>query len=240
MKLKLSVLSIFSLLVLSKSLSAQCDPWIQQAYKQLYNRAANSEECNIRNYNNGSWSNYEQLVGYIKAYKSKASNSSFAMPELKGDPWIFQIYQQLYNRKPNAWELNISNYNGGSWKNYDELKNYVKQFQTALSKKNLEIKTAGWANNNVLVGFFIDGKQVAVNVVSAGGGNVVSAGGANVVSAGGANVVSAGGANVVSAGGANILVNSSMAGVSFGGRYVTQSAGTTVVPTSGNSALIIR
>ena len=33
---------------------------------------------------------------------------------LKGDPWIFNAYKDLYNRQPNAWELNIKNYNKGS------------------------------------------------------------------------------------------------------------------------------
>lgn len=237
--------TLLFLFLFSFSKAQNCDPWIIQAYKQLYQRNPSADECNIKNYNNGSWNNYNELVGYIKTYKSKKPAS---MPALTGDPWIFQIYKQLYNRQPNAWELNIKNYNNGSWKNYNELKKYISEFQNSLSKQNLQIKTGPWNNNNVLVGFFINGKQVAVNVVSAGGGNVVSAGGANVVSAGGGNVVSAGGGNVVSAGGANvvaagggnIVVNTSMAGVNFGGRYSVQSAGTTVVATSGNGALIIK
>jgi hypothetical protein len=72
----------------------------------------------------------------------------------------------------------------------------------------MEIKTGPWANNNVVVGFFINRQQVAVNVVAPGGGN--------------------------------IIINENMAGVSFGGRYVTQSEGTRLIPTSGNGALIIR
>jgi hypothetical protein len=213
-----------------------CDPWITQAYKQLYQRNPTAEECNIKNYNNGSWNNYNELVGYIKTFKSK---SSATMPALTGDAWIFQVYKELYNRQPNAWELNIKNYNNGSWNNYDELKKYIGEFQSSLSKQNLQIKTGAY-NGNVLVGFFINGQQVAANVVAAGGGNVVAAGGANVVSAGGANVVSAGSANVVAAGGGNIIVNNNMAGVNFGGRYSVQSAGTKVISTSGSGALIIK
>lgn len=229
--------TLLFLFLFSFSKAQNCDPWITQAYKQLYQRTPTADECNIKNYNNGSWNNYNELVGYIKTYNSKKPAS---MPSLTGDAWIFQVYKELYNRQPNAWELNIKNYNNGSWKNYDELKKYIGEFQNSLSKQNLQIKTGPWNNNNVLVGFFINGKQVAVNVVAAGGGNVVSAGGANVVSAGGANVVSAGGANVVAAGGGNIIVNTGMAGVNFGGRYSVQSAGSTVVATSGNGALIIK
>ncbi len=34
--------------------------------------------------------------------------------QLKGDPWIFQLYKEMYNRQPSAWELNINNYNRNS------------------------------------------------------------------------------------------------------------------------------
>jgi hypothetical protein len=242
MKMKFSFVLFFSVLLISHQVTAQnCDPWIQQAYKQLYQRSASAEECNIKNYNNGSWNSYEELVGYIKSYKKvNTASTQGSMPELKGDPWIFQVYKELYNRRPNAWELNVKNYNNESWNNYGELKNYIQEFQNTTRKQNLDIKTGPWTNDNVVVGFFINGQQVAVNVVSAGGGNVVAAGGANVVSAGGANVVSAGGANVVAAGGGNILVNTGMAGVSFGGRYGVQSSGSKIITTSGKGAMIIR
>lgn len=135
-----------------------------------------------------------------------------SMPKLTGDPWIFQAYKDLYgaNRKPNAWELNIKNYNNGSWTSYEQLKQYVAKYQNMLMEQGIEMKSGGY-NGNVLVAFFKLGKQVAVNVVAAGGGNVVAAGGANVVAAGGANVVAAGGANVVAAGGGNLVVNKSFA-----------------------------
>lgn len=131
-----------------------------------------------------------------------------ALPKLSGDVWIFDAYKALYNRQPNAWELNIKNYNNGSWNNFNDLKSYVQNYQNLLRAQGIEIKTGGY-NGNVLVAFYKNGKQVAVNVVAAGGGNVVAAGGANVVAAGGANVVAAGGANVVAAGGANMVVNKS-------------------------------
>jgi hypothetical protein len=118
------------------------------------------------------------------------------IPQLKGDPWIFQVYSELYGRKPNAWELNIKNYNKGSWNSYDQLKGLVKDYQSYLAQQKIEIRTGGY-NGNVIVGFFRNGRQYAVNVVAAGGANVVAAGGANVVAAGGANVVAAGGANLV-------------------------------------------
>jgi hypothetical protein len=139
------------------------------------------------------------------------------IPQLKGDPWIFQVYSEVYGRKPNAWELNIYNYNNGSWNSYDQLKGLIRDYQNYLKQQKIEIRTGGY-NGNIAVGFFKNGKQVAVNVVAAGGGNVVAAGGANVVAAGGANVVAAGGANVVAAGGGNFTAVAGMAGLKAGER----------------------
>lgn len=235
MKMKFLLVLFISLVASTTVLKAQnCDPWIIKAYSQLYGRRPSSEECNIKNYHNGSWNSYAELVGYIAGYnRNKPGNF------LKGDPWIFQIYTELYNRVPTAWELNINNYNGGSWNNYAELKNYIQAYQNSLRKQGMDIKTAPY-NGNVLVGFFINGQQVAANVVAAGGGNVIAAGGGNVIAAGGGNVIAAGGGNVIAAGGGNIVVNNNMAGVRFGGSYTVSAVGTKVIPTSGKGALIIQ
>ena len=242
MKRKFTTLLTLAAAFIVHTASAQnCDPWIVQAYNELYGEAATPAECNIRNYNNGSWNSYKELQGYIQSYVAR-TNASFVGSEgvtLSGDPFIIRIYQKLYSRYPNAWELNIRNYNNGSWNNYGHLKSLIQAYQNSLSQQHVEIKTAAY-NGNLVTGFFIDGKQVAVNVVSAGGGNVVSAGGANAVAAGGANVVSAGGANVVSAGGANIMINRNMAGVSFGGGRSIQSTSGRSIRTSGSGSLIIR
>lgn len=239
MKKNVLLLAFLTAMVCFTELNAQnCDPWIVNAYKQLYQRNPTAEECNIRNYNNGSWNSYNELVSYIKAYQNKAKTNTTA---LKGDPWILSAYNELYRRQPNVWELNIKNYNNGSWNSYNELKKYIQDFQNNLRNQKLEIRTSEqtWGKHKV-TGFFLNGRQVAVNLVSVDGGNVVAAGGLNVISAGGGNVVSAGGGNVVAVGGGNIRVADGMPGVNFGGRYTVQSAGTQVIPTSGQGALIIR
>jgi hypothetical protein len=151
---------------------------------------------------------------------------------LKGDPWIFQVYKEVYGRQPTGWELNINNYNSGSWNNYAELKKYVQEFQTSLSNNRITIVNQKINDSKILTGFFQNGKLVAANVISPQGGNVIAVGGGNVITAGGANVVAPGGANM--------QISSRLAGVSFGGRYSVQSAGTTIIPASGKSALIIR
>lgn len=183
---------------------------------------------------------YTQMIAFfllVSGFLQTASAESGA-PEVNlvvkaaGDPWIHQAYVEMYRRQPTAWELNIYNYNNGSWSNYNELKQYIRDYHASLSKAGLSINTKDISGGQTLVGFNLTGKQVALDLVSTSDGKVIAAGGANVVAAGGANVVAAGGAN--------LQVNANMAGVFTGNRYTVQSAGTTVVPTSGKGALIIK
>src|ERR1035437_4349529 len=141
--------------------------------------------------------------------------------QLKGDPWIFQAYKELYNLQPNAWELNIKNYNNGSWNNYGELKSYVVQYQRSLSQYNLSITTISLRNGQTAALFNQYGKSIAADVISNDGGSIVATGGGNLVAQGGGNLAS-------------------LPGVSFGSSYTIKSNGTKVIPTSGKGALIIR
>ena len=178
------------------------DPWIIDIYKKLYNRAPNASELKVSNYNNGSWSSYQQLTELIKDYQNRLNSRT--APAVAGDPWIIDIYKKVYGRSPNAAELRISNYNNGRWSSYEELKGYIQQYQNSLRANNIRRERPGAPGN----GSGLGGNVIApggANVVSPGGGNVVSPGGANVVSPGGANVVSPGGANVVSPGGGNVV-----------------------------------
>src|SRR5215210_4790016 len=75
----------------------------------------------------------------------------------KGDPWIYQAYQEEYHRQPTAFELNIKNYNNGSWNNYGELKNYIKQYQAAIKSKNIVITLTPSANNTSTLAFWQKG-----------------------------------------------------------------------------------
>ena len=153
---------------------------------------------------------------------------------IKGDPWIFNAYQDLYNRKPNAWEVNIKNYNKGSWGNYGDLKKYVAAYQAGLSAKGVTINTYFIPGTETsLVCFNRNGKQVAINIVSNDGGKVLQAGGLSISSLPVANQV----ANLLAS---TIKQFSPLLGAFFGGKYTVQAAGTTVIPTSGDGALIFQ
>lgn len=229
MKTKPMLTLLVAVLFASTTLNAQsCDPWITKAYSEMYGKAPSAAECKIQNYNSGKWNSYAELVGYIAGYNRYKAGSF-----LKGDPWIFQAYVELYNRIPNAWELNTQNYNKGSWSSYANLKEYIKQYNSALSQNGIKTIAGKTANNNNAIVFTDNGNNViAVDLVSLDGGTVISAGGGNVISAGGGNVIAAGGGN--------FRISTATAGVSFGLDRTVQSAGTRVVATAGNTKLVIR
>ena len=210
------------------SKAQNCDPWIVKAYKQLYGRGPSAAECSIKNYNSGTWGSYPELVGHIAGYnRNKPGN------HLKGDPWIFRAYTELYGRNPSAWEVNIQNYNNGAWGSYDQLKSYIQQYQNSLSQNNVRI-VVGSTPNGSTAAVITDNnsKPIAATIISRDGGSVISAGGGNVISAGGGNVVSAGGLN--------LQIQQNTAGISFGSDRTIQSAGTRVIPTAGKTKLVIR
>jgi len=242
---------------------AGCDPWIVSIYTELYQRKPNTEECNIKNYNNGSWSSYAQLKEYIKAYKSGPASLSPA--SVTGDPWITSIYKTVYNRQPNCWELNINNYNGGSWGSYDELTKYIRDFQNNLQKSGVTIETAMLSKDRSLVAFKKDGAYIAANILSntngsiiaGGAGNIIAGGAGNIIAGGAGNlidlvsgkIIASGGGNAISntasiiAGGAgNIIfkVGSALASVSHGSQYSLQSGAKLQIAASGKTSLVFK
>src|SRR5664280_2955822 len=69
------VLVLSGCTALSQAQGGSCkDPWINQAYNQLYHRApsgsANTGECNIALYGGGHWSSYADLTAKIQAAKA--------------------------------------------------------------------------------------------------------------------------------------------------------------------------
>jgi hypothetical protein len=144
---------------------------------------------------------------------------------LKGDAWIFRAYTELYNRNPNDWELNIQNYNNGSWNGYDQLKTFIQQYQNSLSQNGIRVHTGRTLNGGTAAVFTDNNaKPLAVNLLSSDGGRVIAASGGNVVSAGGLN----------------LTISQNTAGVAFGSDRTVQSAGTRIVPTAGKTKLVIR
>lgn len=83
-------LAMVTLFAAQNALAGQCrDPWVTQAIQQVKGRAPvdnyESGECNIRNFNNGSWGSYPELLGYVQKYfNSRPSLASGARPAIAG------------------------------------------------------------------------------------------------------------------------------------------------------------
>lgn len=69
MRIKSICLFVIICTLASNTKAQNCDPWITKIYKQFYGRTPNAVECNIRNYNNGSWNSFDQLSGFIRTYQ---------------------------------------------------------------------------------------------------------------------------------------------------------------------------
>lgn len=204
------------------SVTAQTkDPWITKAYNQLYGRTPSTAEYNIKNYNNGSWNSYCDLVNHIAASKGS-------------DGWIYKAYCELYSRVPNAWELNKDLYSSGSWgNNYELLKSSITTYHNSMSSQGITVRTQT-SGDKTLVAFDKGGKTFAADIVSTSTGNVIAAGGGNIVAGGAGNFNLAG----IVAGGAGNFAN--LAGVrpsptSLG----TLSGGSYRIKTSGNGSLVV-
>ncbi|HVK97799.1 MAG TPA: hypothetical protein VM368_08275 [Flavisolibacter sp.] len=172
MKIKFSLLLLLS--VLTTTLNAQ-DPWIVKAYRQIYGKTnLTMAEVNIRNYNNGSWNSYCELVSHIVGYNNSRGSA-------KGDPWIFRVYCELYSEKiPSSDELNIRNYNNGSWNNYAELKRYVQAYNSPPVVVTGKFK-GGKYDGKPALAVLDKGTVKAVNLIGPDGATLIGPDGGSII-----------------------------------------------------------
>lgn len=163
--------------------------------------------------------------------------SNVSAQTISGDPLIFKAYKELYNRQPNALEINLKNYNAGSWNDYEELKKNVQEFQTSLQQSGLTLSTV-YVNNVAIVGIRQNGHQIAVAALSLNGGKILASGGAEIVKGAAGYIVSGSGGNLTGQDGLGIIINSKMGGISFGMPNTLSTENIKVVR-SGKGALII-
>ncbi|MES2392810.1 MAG: hypothetical protein V4555_14285 [Acidobacteriota bacterium] len=176
----------------SKGAHAQCSADINAAFAANHSTAS-AAECDRSRYGGGSWSGPGDLV--VRVAKAR----------LCPDPWIGQIYWNLYNRNPTAAECSV-NYGGRtSYMNYASA---IQAYHNAPAAAAAPSPTFYVDANRNLVdashrviaaaGTFDlrDANGNPVTLVAAGGGNLVAAGGGNLVAAGGGNLVAAGGGNM--------------------------------------------
>ena len=90
----LSAMAVLTMSLAGSAQAGQCrDPWVTQAIQQVSGHAPTGNyetgDCNIRNFNNGSWGSYPELLGYVQKYYGGGarlpSPSAFASGQLR-DP----------------------------------------------------------------------------------------------------------------------------------------------------------
>jgi len=151
--------------------------------------------------------------------------------KLTGDPWIFQAYRELYGLTPNAFELNITNYNLGSWNNYGELKNYIIEYKNSLRNDGLTVRTTPLDNNQSAAIFYNNGSPISGALISNKGGSLLGENGLGLISVDHARLIGMDHASLKS------LSVVSYADVST---KFTQSAGIKYLKASGRGRIIMK
>jgi hypothetical protein len=112
------------------------------------------------------------------------------------DPWIGQIYWELYQRNPTSAECTTSNYGGGSWSGYADLKSKVQTYQMVASSPKVQFRLPQYHvdnlgnllnSNNAIVakaGHYL----INATIVAQGAGNIILQGGGNIVAQGAGNI----------------------------------------------------
>lgn len=118
-------------------------------------------------------------------------------------------------------ECNPKFYNNGSWSNYTELYNAVKEYRKSLADAGMSWKMAVQPNGTIAFYTDVDrakygviakdlklvnGKLVGNDGASLKGVSLIGQDGSTLVAAGGGNLVAAGGGNMVAAGGGNFTL----------------------------------
>lgn len=152
------------------------------------------------------------LLGHAHAAPYYSSKSSYADPDgttsqihkQRGpcsDPWVTIALINVYGKAESS-RCNIKLYNGGNWRNFNELQHAVAKagnFPTVdvsqIKATKVDSDTISVASKNgVPLGQFDNGRltvSLPPNMVAAGGGNMVAAGAGNMVAAGAGNLTDA-------------------------------------------------
>lgn len=92
MRIKSICLFVIICTLASNTKAQNCDPWITKIYKQFYGANPSSLDCNIRNYNNGSWNGYDQLKGLVRSYAGNGQSIDLAKNAATGNCTVSNYY----------------------------------------------------------------------------------------------------------------------------------------------------
>lgn len=165
------------------------------------------------------------------------------------DPWISWAHVDASAGTDSAVgfgtyaQCNPKWYNNGSWSNYTELYNAVREYRNSLYQAGIKWSRVPQSDGTIAFVTTIDGQKFGAiakglaikdgKLVAAGGGNLVAAGGGNLVGNDGASLVAAGGGNLVAAGGGNVVPTA-------GGSFSLQSGEKKRVKVGKNTYLVVK
>ena len=130
------------------------------------------------------------------------------------DPWIGQVYWDLYKRNPTSAECVTTLYGGGSWSSYADLKGKVQIYQDAASLPKVQFRLPQYhvdnlgnllnANNAIVAqaGHYL----INTAIVAQGAGNIILSGGGTIILSGGGTIQPKPGM-VISANGTGFIVS---------------------------------
>jgi hypothetical protein len=115
-------------------------------------------------------------------------------------------------------ECNPKFYNNGSWSNYTDLYNAVREYRSSLSQAGVSWNRVAQPNGTIAFYANVGGEKFGVigkgmriqngKLIGNDSAGLVGNDGASLVAAGGGNMVAAGGGNMVAAGGGNFTLQS--------------------------------
>ncbi len=142
--------------------------------------------------------------GLTASQESRARSANYCR-----DPWVtFAIWSATGGtRNPNGvgnWgECDVQRYNGGRWRNYQELYQAVDQSLRQLSSQGYQERLTKRDGRSMALNAFANGQQLPCTLIFSGT-TVVSPDGATVVAQGGGNLLNQDGSSVVAQGGGNL------------------------------------
>ena len=140
---------------------------INQAFaanRMTPNGSGNSGDCNPNYYGAGSWTSTADLQDRVWHSRDCA------------DPWIGQIYWNLYHRKPAPIECNVANYSGGHWTTYMDLAAKVQTYQSAthMGAEEWLVDSSGNLLDNHGTVIAVAGSDLISNLVGPSGGTLTT------------------------------------------------------------------
>ncbi|MEK7723578.1 MAG: hypothetical protein AAB336_04465 [Acidobacteriota bacterium] len=165
------------------------------------------------------------------------------------DPWISWAYIDVSAGTDSVVgfgsyaQCNPKWYNNGSWNNYTELYNAVKEYRRSLSQAGISWNRIAQPNGTIAFIATVDGEKFGAigkglaikdgKLIGTDSAGLVGNDGASMVAAGGGNMVAAGGGNMVAAGGGNVVPTA-------GGRYTLLSGERKRIKVGKNTYLVIK